>query len=167
MFHWYYKDIYSIWRASTHVSNSRFRWHMYIVWPVSCDNGHVMVFPDNLSIAVIVKDNLRLRDTITYAYPGEVAEIVSKQHTFWHKKTWSQSCPPNPDELNENYMKLLDSLVTFLINSFMGDTGWILLVESVGQYCVYAIIGAESFQLNIYYFAVESNLWLEMLRSSN
>ena len=54
----------------------------------SCDNGRVMVYPDNLSIEVLVKENLQFRDTHM-----QLLQITRR----------------SPDELNENYMKLPDS----------------------------------------------------------
>ena len=113
-----------------------------------------MVYPDNLSIEVLVKENPQLRDTIAHAVVTDNQEKLLKlsasniRSDIRNMK--SQPWPPNPDELNENYMKLPASLVTFLSNLFMDDTSRperssrrLQLVESVGQDCVYAITGGR------------------------
>ena len=117
---------------------------------ISEENGRVLVYPDNLSLAQALRDNFILKDKIQeLESTNDIRNIIKQsavhirgQIKSMPKMPW----PPNPDELNANYLKLPETLILFISNllirkSVEGTPRQQRVVQSLGQDCVYAVSG--------------------------
>lgn len=120
---------------------------------ISETNGRVLVYPDNLSLAQALRDNVILKDKVQeLESTNDIRHIINQsavhirgQIKSMPKMPW----PPKPDELNADYLKLPETLMLFLRNLLMGDSAegtprLQRVVQSLGQDCVYAVSGGST-----------------------
>ena len=117
---------------------------------ISEENGRVLVYPDNLSLAQALRYNFILKDKIQeLESTNDIRNIIKQSavHIRGQIKSMSKMpWPPNPDELNANYLKLPETLILLISNllirkSVEGTPRQQRVVQSLGQDCVYVVSG--------------------------
>ncbi|KAI3388753.1 hypothetical protein SNEBB_003675, partial [Seison nebaliae] len=116
-------------------------------------NGRVLVYPDNLSLTQVLRENVKLKDNVqelesrsdmTHTI-NRSASHIRNQIKSMPKMPW----PPKPEELDGDYLNLPDTLTLFLRRLLMGDSAdgtprLQRVVQSLGQDCVYAVSGGST-----------------------
>lgn len=117
---------------------------------ISAAKGRVLVYPDNLSLAQALRENVILKDKIQeLESTNDIAHIINQSATHIRRQIKSMPTmpwPPKPEELNADYLTLPDTLMLFLRtllmeNSAEGTPRLERVVQSLGQDCVYAVSG--------------------------
>ena len=117
---------------------------------ISEANGRVLVYPDNLSLVEVLRENVLLKDKLQeLETTNDITHIIKRsaihirgQIKSMPKMPW----PPKPDELSGDYLDLPETLLLFLNNLLMGDSSegtsrLQRVVQSLGQDFVYAVSG--------------------------
>lgn len=111
-------------------------------------NGRLLVFPDNLSMNDTVVKNMYLKDELqSLKNETDINQAIKSSAHQIHEKIKEMPkmpWPPQPDELDANYISLPEHLILFLNVLFQGDESnpsskFQRLVQSVGQDIVYAV----------------------------
>lgn len=123
----------------------------------SDDKGKLLIMPDNLSIVALAKENIALKEQMRSLTQGEDINVVTKKcalniRTDIKKLKPNTSWPPQPDELNEEYIPAPPSLtkfLTILLTGDMQDTQNLSQskaqrhVHSISQDCLFVVSGGR------------------------
>jgi hypothetical protein len=113
-------------------------------------NGKLIVYPDNLSITQVIRDNMKLKDKVKeLTTTNDMMHNIKQSAIYFRDKIKSMTImtwPPNIDDLDGDYIKLPETLQLFLRKLLFNDlTGAQCqrVVQSIGQDCVYAVSGGS------------------------
>lgn len=119
------------------------------------DNGKLLVIPDNLKITTLAAEQMRMKGELKSLKEGnsEPLKLVQKAALFIRdqlKKSQEQAnlgWPPQPQQLDKDYLPLTPFITAFLKTLVAGDTDKPLtsrvnrFIYSVYQDCLFAVSG--------------------------
>lgn len=93
---------------------------------ISAANGRVLVYPDNLSLAQALRENVILKDKIEeLESTNDITHIINQSATDIRSQIKSMPklpWPPKPEELNGDCLNLPGTLMLFLRRLLMGNS---------------------------------------------